>query len=162
MKTCKPKKDTIKKGLKRHMSEKNIAISKDEAMIQEKDGKILNFDKINEMKEDLGSGFLTVMQHILPGILVRPEKINQAFKIYNLVQVAMESHALKSVCRQVGLLKMGELAARIESLAASGERLGVESLIEQLIPASVSANHALTKYCSTLGPAPLFPIKAVI
>ncbi|MEO5334412.1 MAG: Hpt domain-containing protein [Magnetococcus sp. YQC-5] len=162
MKTYKPGRTSTNKCLAQHLAGKNLYISTDDDITQEEYVKVLNLDKINEMHEELGSGFLTVMQHILPGILLRPEKISQAFKIYNMEQVVMESHSLKSVCRQVGLLRMGELAARLESIVASGEGIGAESLIEQLISASVPANQALTKYCAGLDPAPSIPRKVLI
>ncbi|MBF0461346.1 MAG: Hpt domain-containing protein [Magnetococcales bacterium] len=116
----------------------------------------LDLQKLAEMKQECGPGFSKVLQHFKSGILVRPAKIQQAFQAKDLAQVAVESHALKSVCRQIGLLYMGDLADNLESLARSGQLRGAESLVEELMQAGQSAYCALTEYCTSNDPSGLF------
>ncbi|MBF0627575.1 MAG: Hpt domain-containing protein [Magnetococcales bacterium] len=113
--------------------------------------------KLQEMRNELEGGFLTVIRHYQAGILHRPERIRQAIRENDPEQVAMESHSLKSVCRQVGLLRMGEMAAELEALGNSGILDQAESLVEQLVASSVTANHELTHFCSGAAlPRPFF------
>ena len=108
---------------------------------------VLNLEKLAEMKLELGPGFAKVMHYFQAGLLARPEKINQAVLSNNPEQVQVESHSLKSVCRQIGLFHMGELAAKLESIAHTGKLDGAESLAEQLIQIGRLAHHELAQYC---------------
>nr|CAX84067.1 similar to regulator protein PilR [uncultured bacterium] len=111
-----------------------------------------NLQKLIEMKQELAGGFVTVIRHYQDGVLRRPERIRQALLEKNAKQVAMESHSLKSVCRQIGLVRMGELAARLEAVGVSGSLEQAEPLIEQLVVASIVATHELTSFCSGFDP----------
>ncbi|MBF0459924.1 MAG: Hpt domain-containing protein [Magnetococcales bacterium] len=109
----------------------------------------LVLDKLAEMKQELGPSFLNVIQHFQSGILLRPEKINQAIQANDPERVERESHSLKSVCRQIGLVQMGHLAANLESLAHAGELRGAGLLVGQLIQAGQLAHSQLTEYCTS-------------
>lgn len=113
---------------------------------------LLDAGKLTEMKRELEAGFSTVIRHYQAGILHRPERIRQAIQDKDAERVAMESHSLKSVCRQVGLLRMGELAAQLENMGASGSLDQAEALVEQLVASSVTANHELTRFCTDAEP----------
>ncbi|MBF0213166.1 MAG: Hpt domain-containing protein [Magnetococcales bacterium] len=118
---------------------------------------LTDLQKLNEMKQELEAGFSTVLRHYQAGILHRPERIRQALEEQDAERVAMESHSLKSVCRQVGLMPMGELAAQLETMGASGCLDQAEPLIEQLIASSVQGNHELNHFCNgTTLPRPFF------
>ncbi|GAB0056894.1 hypothetical protein SIID45300_01209 [Candidatus Magnetaquicoccaceae bacterium FCR-1] len=118
---------------------------------------LLDIYKLNEMREELEEGFPTVIRHYQAGILHRPERIRQAIRDRDAEQVALESHSLKSVCRQVGLVRMGEMSAQLEVMGASNELDAAESLVEQLIAASIVANQELIRYCQgTEPPKPFF------
>ncbi|MBF0126305.1 MAG: Hpt domain-containing protein [Magnetococcales bacterium] len=119
-----------------------------------------DFDKLAEMKQELGSSFPFVLQHFQAGVLTRPEKIGQAVKENDAEQVAMESHSLKSVCKQIGLYRMGEMAAELEALGKSGKLDGAVSRVERLIAAGVSAHRALELYGAAFNkPQPFFAMR---
>lgn len=107
----------------------------------------LNTQKLDEMQQELGPSFLNVIERFQAGLLTRPEKIRQAILANDSDQVAVESHSLKSVCRQIGLYRMGEMAATLESIGYSGQLEGANLLVEQLMQAGRSAHHELAKYC---------------
>ncbi|MBF0190193.1 MAG: Hpt domain-containing protein [Magnetococcales bacterium] len=118
---------------------------------------LLDVQKLSEMKQELGDGFTTVVRHYQAGVLHRPERIRQAIRDQDAERVAMESHSLKSVCRQVGLARMGDMAAELESLGTAGNFEQAESLVERLIAASVTANQELTCHCAGIDlPRPFF------
>ncbi|MBF0140622.1 MAG: Hpt domain-containing protein [Magnetococcales bacterium] len=124
--------------------------SRDEGVIHDtEDNAALDLTKLAAMKEELGPSFFRVVQHFHSGLLVRTEKIRQAILANDLESVAFESHSMKSVCRQIGLFRMGELADRLESIAHLGELSEIDSLVGQLIQAGQSAHLALTNYCSS-------------
>ncbi|MBF0339722.1 MAG: Hpt domain-containing protein [Magnetococcales bacterium] len=113
--------------------------------------------KLIDMRQELEGGFQTVIRHYQAGILHRPEKIRQAVRDNDAERVSMESHSMKSVCRQVGLMNMGEMAARLETIGNAGDLSGAEELIERLIASSVTANHELTRFCTGMElPKPFF------
>ncbi|MBF0271959.1 MAG: Hpt domain-containing protein [Magnetococcales bacterium] len=118
---------------------------------------LLDLQKLSEMKQELEGGFQTVVRHYQAGILHRPERIRQAIRDQDAERVAMESHSLKSVCRQVGLVRMGEMAAELEAMGVAGNLAQAESLVERLIAASVTANQELTCHCAGVElPRPFF------
>lgn len=110
----------------------------------------LDFGKLAEMKQELGDSFLTVLRHFQAGIQSRSARIVQAVADGNPELVSMESHSLKSVCRQIGLNHMGTLAATLENLGRTGSLQDAPFLVEQLISASNTADHELTRYCALL------------
>ncbi|NGZ06303.1 MAG: Hpt domain-containing protein [Magnetococcales bacterium] len=112
---------------------------------------LIELHKLTEMHEELEGGFFTVVRHYQAGIVHRPERIRQALREQDPERVAMESHSLKSVCRQVGLQNMGNLAAQLEAMSATGSLQDVEPLVEQLIASSVVASQELTRYCHDMG-----------
>ncbi|MBF0262070.1 MAG: Hpt domain-containing protein [Magnetococcales bacterium] len=118
---------------------------------------LLDIRKLNEMREELEEGFATVIRHYQAGILHRPERIRQAIRERDAEQVALESHSLKSVCRQVGLVHMGEMSAQLEAMGGSNELDAAEALVEQLIASSIVANQELSRYCQgSEPPRPFF------
>ncbi|MEO5332875.1 MAG: Hpt domain-containing protein [Magnetococcus sp. YQC-5] len=124
---------------------------------QPKKSNFLDLNKLAEMQKDLGDHFPTVMQIFQSGLMARTERISHAIKEHNLEQMTMESHSLKSICRQIGLYWMGELAAKLESIGESGKTQGAESLVSQLISTGALSNLELTKYCSPVNkPRPFF------
>ncbi|MEO5340406.1 MAG: Hpt domain-containing protein [Magnetococcus sp. MYC-9] len=120
----------------------------------------LDLTRLAEMRQELGDNFLMVMQLFQSGMLARPEKISQAFAASDPELLARESHSFKSVCRQLGLLRMGALAASLESMGRAGTLEGVAPLVEQLLASGAWAHHALKKYCSVRHAPPPFFEKA--
>ncbi len=125
--------------------------------IKDEKNNLLDFGKLAEMKQELGTSFRTVLQHFQAGLLTRPEKINQALKDNNPAQLAIESHSLKSVCKQIGLYKMGAIAAELESISNSGNLDKAEAIANELTKTGQLAHHALEKYLNTFNkPRPFF------
>ncbi|MBF0399436.1 MAG: Hpt domain-containing protein [Magnetococcales bacterium] len=119
-------------------------------------GNTLDFAMLTEMKQELGDSFSTVMQHFQAGMLARPEKISLALQANDPELLARESHSFKSVCKQLGLTQMGQVAANLEAIGRTGRLAEAEPLVGQLIAAGAWAHRELKKYCAASGPPPPF------
>ncbi|MBF0294863.1 MAG: Hpt domain-containing protein [Magnetococcales bacterium] len=113
----------------------------------------MNLQKLAEMQQELEEVFLPVLERFLVGIRTRPASIAQAIADNDPERVASESHSLKSVCRQVGFERMGELAFSLEKLGRSGSLEGGAELAQLMIQAGQAAHRALSDYIARLPPA---------
>ncbi|MEO5378211.1 MAG: Hpt domain-containing protein [Magnetococcus sp. DMHC-6] len=106
---------------------------------------ILDVNKIVEMKEELGSSFANILGNFRAGLRLRPESIRQALEEKNSKRMSMESHSLKSTCRQLGLLRMGKVAEYLEQISDTGNLTGAEEMVQRLFDEMELANKELDK-----------------
>ncbi|MEO5335188.1 MAG: hypothetical protein H7839_24515 [Magnetococcus sp. YQC-5] len=115
---------------------------------------LLNPGRLNDMEKEISEDFCMILRHYQDGISSRPITIMRAIRNGHAEEGAMESHSLKSICLQIGLKHMGDLAAKLEALCQSGAIGQAILQAEELIHSSSIANLEISHYCSTMNLLP--------
>jgi diguanylate cyclase (GGDEF)-like protein len=87
---------------------------------------------LNKLREEIGQGFVRMVNFYLEDSPVQIEQIGLALLAANLVQVRELAHGLKGASRNLGAEKLAAIARRLEETASQGHVEDGDILLRQL------------------------------
>ena len=87
---------------------------------------------LNKLREEIGQGFVRMVNFYLEDSPVQIEQIGFALLAANLVQVRKLAHGLKGASRNLGAEKLAAIARRLEETASQGHVKDGDILLRQL------------------------------
>ncbi|MBF0626991.1 MAG: response regulator [Magnetococcales bacterium] len=103
----------------------------------------IDYQKIQELQEDLGDEFQAVLRTFQSGLAARAARIRAAFESQDPRGVRLEAHSLKSLSAQFGLGHLRTMLVEVENVARTGTLDGLADQMEHLLDAIRLADEAL-------------------
>ncbi len=113
---------------------------------KKKPGPQIDQDVLEGLFSSFGDKATTVIQIGLEDAEKCMNEIEKALKEKDLESLGLEAHALKSVVRQIGAMKMGETALALETKGKDGHFKDIEKLYSELCDSFKTVKQNLTEH----------------